>query len=75
MRELQSRRLATKDERQKIDYCTLTYENELENLSFIFNMLKDSGAEDSIPRLARTYMAIELRTLIRQYVSIKGVTA
>lgn len=74
VRELQKRKPVSKNERFKIDYCTLTYDNELENLSFILDKPTDIGIEKFIPEPTRTYPPEELLALIRQYVNFKDVT-
>ena len=38
VRELQRRKPVDKGEQLKIDYCAITYHNELENLAFIFSL-------------------------------------
>ena len=67
VRELQSRRPATKDERLKIDYCNATYSNELDNMSFIFSCPVDTGNDKIYPDHTKAYSPDELAELINRY--------
>lgn len=51
--ELQRREVADKGEQLKIDYCSITYRNELENLAFIFSLPVSSLPVESVSSLAR----------------------
>lgn len=73
VRELQKRKPVSKGERFKIDYCTLTYENELENLSIILNKPIYNGSEKIIADSQKTYTPVELIALVRQYVNFRDV--
>ena len=65
VRELQSRKPATKDERLKIDYCNATYSNELDNMSFIFSCPIETDTDKIYPDKAKTYSPDELAELIK----------
>ena len=65
VRELQTRKPATKDERLKIDYCNATYSNELDNLSFIFSCPAETDTDKIYPDKAKTYSPDELAELIK----------
>lgn len=67
VRELQTRKPATKDERLKIDYCNATYSNELDNLSFIFSCPAETDTDKIYPDKAKTYSPDELAELIKRY--------
>lgn len=74
VRELQSRKPATKDERLKIDYCNATYSNELDNMSFIFSCPIGSDAEKIYPDRIKEYSPNELAELIKRYSNYHDVT-
>lgn len=67
VRELQSRRPATKDEQLKIDYCNATYTNELDNMSFIFSCPVDTGNDKTYPERTKNYSPDKLAELIERY--------
>lgn len=74
VRELQKRKPATKEELLKIDYCTLTYQNELENLSITFNKPIDNDTEKFYPDPAKAYTPTELLTQIRRYADSRDIS-
>ena len=67
VRELKRRKAANKSEQLKIDYCTLTYRNELDNLSFILSKPVDVGGYRISPEADRAYTPSELLALIHLY--------
>lgn len=73
VRELQKRKPASKEERLKIDYCTLTYQNELESLSILFNKPIDNGTDKVITDPTKAYTTSELLALIRRYTDFQDI--
>ena len=73
IRELQKRKPASKDEQFKIDYCTLTYDNKLENLSILLDKPINNGTDKSIPDPTKTYSPTELLALIHRYVNFQDL--
>lgn len=73
VRELQSRRPATKDEQLKIDYCNATYSNELDNMSFIFSCPVGNDNDKIYPDSSRQYSPEELTALITFYRDYRDV--
>lgn len=67
VRELQTRKPATKDEQLKIDYCNATYSNELDNMSFIFSCPVETDTEKIYPDRTKEYSSGELAELISCY--------
>ena len=67
VRELQSRKPATKDEQLKIDYCNATYSNELDNMSFIFSCPVETDNNKVYPDKPKKYSSDELAELIKRY--------
>lgn len=67
VRELQSRKPATKDEQLKIDYCNATYTNELDNMSFIFSCPVETDTEKIYPNRTKAYSSDDLAELIKRY--------
>lgn len=67
VRELQSRKPTTKDERLKIDYCNATYSNELDNMSFIFSCPVENDNDKIYPERTKEYSSDELAELIKRY--------
>lgn len=67
VRELQSRKPTTKDERLKIDYCNATYSNELDNMSFIFSCPVETDNDKIYPDRTKKYSPDELVELIKHY--------
>lgn len=67
VRELQTRKPATKDEQLKIDYCNATYSNELDNMSFIFSCPVETDTEKIYPDRMKEYSSDELAELIKRY--------
>lgn len=65
--ELQSRKAATKDEQLKIDYCIATYNNELDNMSFILSCPVKADDDKSYPDRTKEYSPSELADLIGRY--------
>ncbi|MDE6769153.1 MAG: hypothetical protein K2J78_05445, partial [Muribaculaceae bacterium] len=52
VKELQRRKPTDNGEQLKIDYCTITYRNELENMSFIFSLPVISLSAETRQKLA-----------------------
>lgn len=73
VRELQSRKPATKDERLKIDYCNATYSNELDNMSFIFSCPVETDTDKIYPDKSKAYSPDELADLIRRHSHYRDV--
>lgn len=73
VRELQKRKPASKEEQLKIDYCTLTYQNELENLSIVLDLPLSLDDSYVYPDSTRYYTLDELTFLIKQYQNPKDV--
>lgn len=73
VRELQSRKPATKDERLKIDYCNATYSNELDNMSFIFSCPVETDTDKIYPDKSKVYSPDELADLIRRHSHYRDV--
>lgn len=71
--ELKKRKAANKTEQFKIDYCTLTYENELENLSFVLDVPVSAGDEKFNFDPKREYAPAELTALIKLYANYRDV--
>lgn len=67
VRELHRRKAAGKGEQLKIDYCTITYRNELDNLSFILSTPLDTGRDRLLPEAGKAYTPSELVALINLY--------
>lgn len=67
VRELQRRKAAGKGEQLKIDYCTITYRNGLDNLSFILSTPLDTGRDRLLPEAGKAYTPSELVALINLY--------
>lgn len=74
VRELQSRKAATKEEQFKIDYCTATYNNELDNLSFIHSCPIKVDDNKIYPDSTKEYSPDELAGLIECYSHYRDVT-
>lgn len=72
--ELRKRRAADKTEQFKKDYCFLTYENELENLSFVFDV--PVSVDDDVFNFdpEREYTPTELTAIIKLYANYRSVT-
>lgn len=73
VRELQSRKPATKEEQLKIDYCVATYNNELDNMSFIFSCPVKVDDNKVYPDTTKTYSPDELAALITRYSHYRDV--
>lgn len=73
VRELQSRKPATKEEQLKIDYCVATYNNELDNMSFIFSCPVKVDDNKIYPDTTKTYSPDELTALITRYSHYRDV--
>ena len=68
VKELHRRKPTDNGEQLKIDYCTITYRNELENLAFIFSLPVSSHPIDLIyPENGKEYAPSELLALIKLY--------
>lgn len=72
--ELKKRKASCKTEQFKKDYCILTYESELENLSFVLGV--PISVNDEKCRLSpdKDYTLIELTELIKQYANYCDVS-
>lgn len=73
VKEIQSRKAATKDEQLKIDYCIATYHNELDNVSFLLSLPLKVDDNKIYPDRAKTYSAEELTELIKRYSNYRDV--
>ncbi len=73
VKELQSRKPATKDEQLKIDYCVATYNNELENMSFIFSCLVKTDNDKAYPDRTKKYSPDDLTEFIKRYSHYRDV--
>lgn len=73
VQELKSRKAANKGEQLKIDYCTMTYRNELENMSLIFDLPINDGKDNVSPNKGTTYSPTELCELIKKYSNFSGI--
>ena len=73
MAKLQKRKAANKTEQFKIDYCILTHENDLNNLSFVLGV--PMSVEDDIFSFVseRDYTAAELTAHIKLYANYRNV--
>lgn len=71
--ELQHRKPATKDEQLKIDYCTATYRNELENLSLIYSLPVTHGEYKAYPDEPQRYTPSDLASLIARYSNYRDI--
>lgn len=67
VRELFQRKAANKDEQLKIDYCVLTYNNELENLSFKLSLPLEIDKDKVYPDSSSYYTPEELSVKIGLY--------
>lgn len=67
VRELQSRKATNKAEQLKINYCVATYNNELNNMSFVFSRPLQVNGEKILPDSKKNYNPDELTALIRLY--------
>lgn len=74
VRELLRRKASGKVEQLKIDYCVATYNNELENLSFILSVPVQTHDDKIFPDITKVYTPDELLALIRLYSGYKDVT-
>lgn len=73
VKEMQSRKAATKNEQLKIDYCIATYHNELDNLSFILSLPLKVDDDKIYPDPTKTYSEEELTELIKHYSDYRDV--
>lgn len=71
--ELRKRKAANKTEQFKIDYCTLTYENELENMSFVLDVSVSIDSDKFNFDPERNYTPAELTALIKLYANYRSV--
>jgi hypothetical protein len=65
--ELKKRKVSCKTEQFKKDYCILTYENELENLSFVLGVPISVNDEKCGFSPEKDYTVTELTDLIKHY--------
>ena len=73
VRELLSRKPSDRNERLKIDYCVSTYNNELDNLSFILSLPVGHDEDRIYPDAARHYSPEELTLLIKKHSSCRDI--
>lgn len=73
VRELLTRKAANKCEQFKIDYCTLTYANECENMSHIFSKPVLADNDKLRPDSTRIYAPAELLALIKVYSDYRDI--
>lgn len=73
VRELLSRKASDRDEQLKIDYCMATYNNELDNMSFIFSLPVSSDSNKAYPDTAENYSPEELVSLIRKHTDYRDI--
>ncbi len=73
IRELKRRKATNKSEQLKIDYCTATYRNELENMSFVFSRPIQVDSEKIFPEPHRQYTPDELTALISLYKAYRDI--
>lgn len=71
--ELKKRKAANKDEQLKIDYCIATYNNELDNMSFIFSCPVKINDDKIYPDRTRVYSPDELAEFIGRYSNYRDV--
>lgn len=71
--ELLRRNAADKAEQLKIDYCVATYNNELDNMSFVFSRPVRIEGEKINPDNGRSYSPDELTALIRLYSDYRDI--
>lgn len=71
--ELLRRKAASKAEQLKIDYCVATYNNELDNMSFVFSSPVQLDGEKINPYNRRRYSPDELAALIRLYSDYRDI--
>lgn len=71
--ELQKRKAANKTEQFKKDFCTLTYENEFENLSFVLGVPMSVEDEKFSFDPERDYTFAELTALVKLYANYRDV--
>lgn len=67
VRELQSRKATNKGEQLKIDYCAMTYRNQLENLAFMFDLPINDDKDNVSPFNGSMDSPTELCVLIKKY--------
>lgn len=67
VRELRHRKAANQTEQLKIDYCVATYNNELDNMSFVFSCPVQADEEKIFPDSSKRYSPDELTALISLY--------
>lgn len=73
VKELQSRKPSTKEEQLKIDYCNATYNNELDNMSFIFSRPVVTDNDKIYPDKTKIYSPDELAVLIKHYSAYRDI--
>lgn len=71
--ELLKRKPANKAEQFKIDFCTLAYENEIENLSFVLDVPVSVGEDKLQFNHAKNYTPSELVALIKLYTTYSDI--
>lgn len=74
VQELKSRKAVNKGEQLKIDYCTMTYRNELENMSYLLSLPVQIDNDKIHPDRERIYTPEKLTALIRLYKNYRDVT-
>lgn len=73
VRELNRRKELSESERLKVDYCKMTYRNELENMSFLFSIPVESQSKLIAPEENEVLSSCELETLIRRHSKYRGI--
>lgn len=71
--EILRRKAANKAEQLKIDYCVATYNNELDNMSFVFSHPVQVDGEKIFPDSERSHTTDELTALIRLYSDFRDI--
>lgn len=74
VREMQRRKANGQEEQLKIDYCAVTYGNELENLSAILSLPVKTDSKKTYPDRSRHYTPDDLWAHIAQHRSYRDVT-
>lgn len=74
VRELRNRKANDRSEQLKIEYCTLSYANELENLSLLFSKPVSVDDDRFNPDQSTAHSPAELLAFIRFYSSYRDIT-
>lgn len=73
VRELKQRKAVNKAEQFKVDYCVATYQNELDNLAFIFSRPVEVDRDKIYPDRDKSYTPDELTALIHLYADFHDI--